>query len=101
MLLFSVLGLLVIPSVASPFPDKSQQLPKRDVQFRVQKSRANAVKEAFQFAWDGYYTYAFPADELNPITRDKGYSRFVQGAGTLGATNTDLWVLEMDGAQLL
>jgi mannosyl-oligosaccharide alpha-1,2-mannosidase len=78
MLLFSLLGLLVIPSLSSPLPDESQQLPKRDVQFRVQKSRADAVKEAFQFAWDGYYTYAFPADELNPITRGKGYSRFGQ-----------------------
>ena len=85
MLLFSVLGLLVIPSIASPLPDESQQLPKRDVQFRVQKNRANAVKEAFQFAWDGYYTYAFPADELNPITKGKGYSRFVQATGNFGS----------------
>lgn len=81
MLLFSVLGLLVIPSIASPLPDESQQLPKRAVQFRAQKTRANAVKEAFQFAWDGYYTYAFPADELHPITKGKGYSRFAQAAG--------------------
>jgi len=30
--------------------------------------RAQAVKDAFQFAWDGYYKYAFPNDELLPVT---------------------------------
>jgi len=33
--------------------------------------RAQAVKDAFQFAWDGYYQYAFPVRSLlaqkNPI----------------------------------
>lgn len=33
--------------------------------------RANAVKEAFQIAWDGYYSYAFPHDQLHPV--DNGY----------------------------
>lgn len=28
--------------------------------------RANAVKQAYQIAWDGYYTYAFPNDQLHP-----------------------------------
>jgi hypothetical protein len=80
MLLFPVLGLLVLSSIASPLPDESQSLPKRNVQFRVQKNRADAVKEAFQFAWDGYYQNAFPADELNPITKGKGYSRLVRAS---------------------
>ena len=29
--------------------------------------RANAVKQTFQIAWDGYYQYAFPNDELLPV----------------------------------
>lgn len=30
-------------------------------------SRAAAVTEAFRIAWDGYYKYAFPHDQLHPI----------------------------------
>ena len=29
--------------------------------------RAQAVKDAFETAWDGYYKYAFPNDELLPV----------------------------------
>lgn len=77
MLIFPVLGLLVLPSIASPVPDDTQSLLKRAPSFRLQRNRAEAVKEAFTFAWDGYYKYAFPADELNPVSKGKGYSRFV------------------------
>ena len=31
-------------------------------------TRADAVKAAFQTAWDGYYKYAFPNDSLKPIS---------------------------------
>lgn len=31
-------------------------------------TRANAVKEAFQTAWDGYYKYAYGHDSLRPVT---------------------------------
>ena len=40
--------------------------------------RADAVKEAFSFAWNGYRTYAFPNDELHPVTNTFGNSRFVR-----------------------
>ena len=40
--------------------------------------RADAVKEAFTHAWNGYYTYAFPNDELHPVTNGFGNSRFVK-----------------------
>ena len=39
--------------------------------------RAAAVKEAFQFAWDGYYQHAFPHDELHPISDGFSDSRSV------------------------
>jgi mannosyl-oligosaccharide alpha-1,2-mannosidase len=29
--------------------------------------RADAVVQAFRIAWDGYYQYAFPHDQLHPI----------------------------------
>lgn len=44
-------------------------------QIAVQKKRAAAVKEAFEFAWDGYFTYAFPNDELHPVSNTYGNSR--------------------------
>lgn len=37
--------------------------------------RANAVKAAFETAWDGYYKYAFPNDELLPVNNTFGNSR--------------------------
>lgn len=43
--------------------------------------RADAVKEAFQFAWNGYMKYAFPHDELHPVSNGFGDSRY---GGTLG-----------------
>lgn len=39
------------------------------------RQRAQAVKDAFQFAWDGYYKYAFPHDELHPVSNGYGDSR--------------------------
>ena len=41
------------------------------------QERAAAVKEAFQFAWDGYYKYAFPHDELHPVTNGFSDSRYL------------------------
>lgn len=38
--------------------------------------RAHAIKEAFQHAWDGYMKYAFPHDELHPVSNGYGDSRY-------------------------
>lgn len=51
---------------------------KRDDGVAKSQIRAAAVKEAFQFAWDGYYKYAFPHDELHPVSNGYSDSRFVQ-----------------------
>lgn len=40
-------------------------VPDRNVNW---PSRANAVKQAFAHAYHGYETYAFPEDELLPLT---------------------------------
>jgi mannosyl-oligosaccharide alpha-1,2-mannosidase len=54
---------LFVPLTALALAGHASALPsKRD----TQAQRANAVKEAFQTAWDGYYTYAFPHDQLHP-----------------------------------
>jgi mannosyl-oligosaccharide alpha-1,2-mannosidase len=60
---------LSLASVALAAPPKC--LPGRD----ESQARAAAVKEAFQFAWDGYYKYAFPHDELRPVTNGFSDSR--------------------------
>ncbi|KAL4798998.1 glycoside hydrolase [Aspergillus venezuelensis] len=50
--------------------------------------RADAVKEAFSHAWDGYYKYAFPNDELRPISNGYGNSRNGWGASAVDALST-------------
>lgn len=37
--------------------------------YTAQPSRAAAVQEAFDRAWNAYYTYAFPHDSLTPLSR--------------------------------
>ncbi|KAL2863737.1 glycoside hydrolase family 47 protein [Aspergillus lucknowensis] len=51
-------------------------------------SRADAVKEAFSHAWDGYYEHAFPHDELHPISNGYGDSRNGWGASAVDALST-------------
>lgn len=41
----------------------------------LNQDRADAVKASFQFAWDGYKKYAFPNDELRPVTNGFTNSR--------------------------
>lgn len=36
--------------------------------YSANATRANAVKNTFQIAWDGYHKYAFPHDSLMPVT---------------------------------
>lgn len=62
---------LVSSSVAYPFAD-SEEVFRRDLD--AQK-KADAVKEAFQHAWDGYMKYAYPHDELHPVSNGYGDSR--------------------------
>lgn len=62
---------LVGRSVASP---QSQPVLRNGDK---ESFRANAVKDAFQHAWDGYMKYAFPHDELHPISNGHGDSRYV------------------------
>jgi mannosyl-oligosaccharide alpha-1,2-mannosidase len=40
-----------------------------------ESEKADAVVEAFRHAWAGYKEYAFPADELLPVSNTAGNSR--------------------------
>lgn len=53
-------------------------------------ARAAAVKDAFQFAWGGYSQYAFPNDELKPVSNTFSNSRNGWGASAADALSTAL-----------
>jgi len=56
----------------------------------LNRRRADEVKRAFTYAWNGYYKYAFPNDELNPLTNSFSNSRNRWGASAVDALSTAL-----------
>ncbi|KAF1832195.1 mannosyl-oligosaccharide 1,2-alpha-mannosidase precursor [Decorospora gaudefroyi] len=52
--------------------------------------RAQAVVDAFKVSWDGYYEYAFPMDELMPVSNNGSNSRNGWGASAIDALSTAL-----------
>lgn len=40
----------------------------RQTAISTPEERAAAVAQTYQIAWDGYYKYAFPHDELKPLS---------------------------------
>ncbi|KAL4863688.1 hypothetical protein BDV12DRAFT_25423 [Aspergillus spectabilis] len=77
-----LLGLPVLAAAGVQVDSNSQPVERSD------DSRATAVKEAFSHAWDGYYEYAFPHDELHPISNSYGDSRNSWGASAVDALST-------------
>jgi mannosyl-oligosaccharide alpha-1,2-mannosidase len=39
------------------------------INFDSAEDRAAAVQHAFQLSWDAYYQYAFPHDQLKPVSK--------------------------------
>lgn len=74
---FLVLG-AVLCSLTSALPAGSQKTgeAKKYCNPSTAKDRAQAVVDAFRFSWEGYYTHAFPNDELNPVTNGFSNSRY-------------------------
>ncbi|KAF2114470.1 glycoside hydrolase family 47 protein [Lophiotrema nucula] len=58
--------------------------------------RAQAVINTFRISWDGYYKYAFPHDELLPVTNDFSDSRNAWGASAVDALSTALVMQQKD-----
>lgn len=56
--------------------DESKNTTTQDLDRR----RAAEIRDAFQFAMDGYFEYAFPNDELRPVN-STGDSNRVYGCG--------------------
>lgn len=42
--------------------------PKRSTGPQPDAEKAQAVKDVFQTAWEGYYENAFPHDNLHPVS---------------------------------
>jgi len=61
-----------------------------------QTRRAEAVIEMFRFAWNGYYTYAFPNDDLKPVNNSFGNSRNGWGATAVDALDTAIIMEQVD-----
>ncbi|KAF1945728.1 mannosyl-oligosaccharide alpha-1,2-mannosidase-like protein [Clathrospora elynae] len=59
-------------------------------------SRAQAVVDVFKTSWDGYYTYAFPSDELEPVNNTASNSRNGWGASAVDALSTALLMGETE-----
>ncbi|KAI4741060.1 glycoside hydrolase family 47 protein [Aureobasidium sp. EXF-12298] len=62
----------------------------------VPQKRAQAVKEAFEFAWYGYHTFAFPNDELHPLNNTFSDSRNGWGATAVDALSTAILMESQD-----
>ncbi|XP_014554825.1 glycoside hydrolase family 47 protein [Bipolaris victoriae FI3] len=82
-------------AVASSLPSNAPvDLPARRYEAPPElsspKERAQAVVDTFRVSWDGYYTYAFPKDELNPVTNNGSNSRNGWGASAVDALSTAL-----------
>lgn len=52
--------------------------------------RAQAVVDTFKLSWEGYYSHAFPNDELKPVTNGLSNSRNGWGASAVDALSTAL-----------
>jgi mannosyl-oligosaccharide alpha-1,2-mannosidase len=76
-------------AVASALPSN---IPEnlRSRRHEAAEERAQAVKDAFRVSWDGYYTYAFPMDELRPVSNNGSNSRNGWGASAVDALSTAL-----------
>lgn len=92
----AILGLCSQAVVAMP-----ARSPNYDTNSKQSEERAAAVKEAFQFAWDGYYEHAFPHDELHPISNSYSDSRNGWGASAVDAFSTALVMGNADVANII
>jgi mannosyl-oligosaccharide alpha-1,2-mannosidase len=52
-------------------------VPRQVYDVQGTDARAQAVIGAFRTSWEGYYEYAFPNDELKPVTNGFSNSRYL------------------------
>ncbi|KAJ4351359.1 uncharacterized protein N0V89_006699 [Didymosphaeria variabile] len=61
-----------------------------------QTKRADAVIEMFRFAWNGYYSIAFPNDDLLPVTSNYSNSRNGWGVTPVDGLDTAIIMEQTD-----
>ncbi|KAJ5682682.1 Mannosyl-oligosaccharide alpha-1-2-mannosidase [Penicillium macrosclerotiorum] len=79
---------LLGPTAAYPSVGAEAVLGSHTNTAKTTQQKAEAVKEAFQHAWDGYMKYAYPHDELHPVSNGYGDSRNGWGASAVDALST-------------
>ncbi|KAH7149548.1 glycoside hydrolase [Dactylonectria estremocensis] len=83
-----------------PATDQSEKLPPVQHQWSessendVSLARKAAVKKAFVKSWNAYKTYAWPQDELKPLSR-KGKQSFSGWSAQIVDALDTLWLLDM------
>lgn len=77
-------------ALAKGYNEKRYVGPRQNTDAATQQQRADAVKQTFQIAWNGYKQYAFPNDELHPVTNAFSDSRNGWGASVIDAFSTAL-----------
>jgi mannosyl-oligosaccharide alpha-1,2-mannosidase len=94
-ILFGAIGLCLIPIVialAVVFSRRDEpryrMSPKLDTQAMTHQQRADAVRNAYQFAWNGYMQHAFPHDQLLPVTNTFSDPRDGWGASAVDGLDT-------------
>ncbi|KAH7135697.1 mannosyl-oligosaccharide alpha-1,2-mannosidase-like protein [Dendryphion nanum] len=79
-----------------PYNTLDKGFSRRQQYSAPSEQRAQAVVDAFRVSWSGYYTYAFPNDELKPVTNGYSNSRNGWGASAIDALSTALVMGQKD-----
>ncbi|CAK7213086.1 Mannosyl-oligosaccharide alpha-1,2-mannosidase 1B [Sporothrix eucalyptigena] len=100
-ILSSLLGVCTVCAMALPAsagPTRRNFTPD----YVSHPDRTDAIKDAFQRSWDGYYKYAFPHDSLKPVSNTYSDDRNGWGASAVDALSTALVMGNADAvAQIL
>ncbi|KAJ2731025.1 hypothetical protein IW152_004838 [Coemansia sp. BCRC 34962] len=85
-------------------PERTKALRQRTVQYdfsyetaedrQIRHDRAQAIRQGFAYAWDGYKQYAYGADEIDVVKKAPKTTRNGWGATLVDALDT-LWIMDM------
>lgn len=96
MAVYQVCGLILPQPGLAKYEDLAAKdrylraLHSRAVNPTLEQERANAVKDAFVFAWNGYFSTCKGQDELEPVTNTCNNPRNNWGASAVDALSTAL-----------
>jgi mannosyl-oligosaccharide alpha-1,2-mannosidase len=82
-----VVAFFSLTALAAPHGQNLMTRQGRPDNYTLNWERTNAVKAAFEFAWSGYKEYAFPHDELHPMSNSYSDSRYIR-------MKSEFWSLE-------